>query len=212
MENKHDAIVFLENFQSKLKSSRILTIAVCTVSGFVAVLSIAFAFNFAMKQSEQIYILDSGSVLSAQRANDDSQIDLEARDHVMRFHELFFNVVPNTTSIERSISRALDVSDGSVHAFYSDLKEQRYYQNIIRNNAIQQIYIDSLKVDTDVYPYRARTWAKIYLMRESTITEYDFESSCEVSRIGRTEKNPHGMIVQKFEMTRYARGETKRRK
>lgn len=211
MSEKNDAIIFLENFQSKLKSNKVITITVCFIAGIISVISVYMAFNYVSTNSEMIYILDHGSVLAAQRSNNDSQMDLEATDHVARFHELFFNLIPNTTSIQQNINRALDMSDASVNSFYNDLKEQRYYQTIIRNNAIQQILVDSIKVDMERYPYAAKTYAKVYILRESNITEYNFESTCELSRVSRTPANPHGLMLQKFEMTKYEKGETRKR-
>lgn len=211
MSEKNDAIIFLENFQSKLRSNKIIVIIVSVFSALCVIAAVGFAFAFVSRQSEQIYLLDNGSVLVAQRTSNDSQADLEASDHVTRFHELFFNLIPNTTAIQQNVNRALDLSDVSVNRFYNDLKEQSYYRNLIRNNAIQQILIDSVHVDMGTYPYKAQTWAKVYIMRESNITEYDFESRCELNRVSRTAANPHGFIIQRFEMTRYDKGQTRKR-
>lgn len=209
---KNSAIIFLEDFQKSLKNNRIITV----LSYCIGVIAIICSFVFTSVQvrdlNSKIYVLDHGSVLLASRENNEKQRDLEAIDHVTRFHEIFFNVVPNVESINRNIDRALALSDKSVMQLCNDLKEQSFYATMIRNNAIQQIVIDSVRVNMNHYPYTARTWAKIYLIRMSNITQYDFESSCELCEVNRTEGNPHGLLIQRYRMDKNEKIEQRTRK
>jgi hypothetical protein len=53
-------------------------------------------------------VLDNGkSLLVALRENISENSDAEARDHVKRFHELFFTLEPDKEYIEKNVKEAL---------------------------------------------------------------------------------------------------------
>ena len=60
----------------------------------------------------------------------------------------------------------------------------------------------SVKVDMQTYPYGAVTYGKLFLLRESNITSYEFESSCRLVEVERSPSNPHGMMIEKFLVTK----------
>ena len=43
-----------------------------------------------------------------------------------------------------------------------------------------------------------KTFARQYVIRESTMSEYAFVSSCQVLNASRSDVNPHGLIIEKF--------------
>lgn len=198
MEKKNDAIKFLEDMQSSFKKMKMVIICMTIVTCFSVVASYFYAHNEARNSKEQIYILDQGSILEAKRSSNEAQRDLEVIDHVTRFHEMFFNLAPNITTINQNISRALELSDESAYKYFSDLKESNYFSSIINLNATQQIQVDSVRVDVSIYPYSAETFATLYILRESTISKYTINSSCRVNEVIRTKKNPHGLMITKF--------------
>lgn len=57
---------------------------------------------------------------------------VEAREHVKRFHELFFTLSPDKNAIESNIKRSLFLADKSAFNYYRDLSEKGYYNRIIR--------------------------------------------------------------------------------
>ena len=48
---------------------------------------------------------------------------VEAREHVRRFHTLFFSFAPDKSAIEDNINRALLMADRSAVAYYNNLAE-----------------------------------------------------------------------------------------
>ena len=62
--------------------------------------------------------------------------------------------------------------------------------------------VDSVKVDMQNYPYTATTYGTIYVLRESNITAYGLESQCQIIDAERSAVNPHGMMIEKFVVTR----------
>ncbi len=104
----------------------------------VVSVALVMVFNFAEKQREKIYVLDNGKSLMLALSQDMEQNrPAEAREHVRRFHELFFNLSPDKSAIEHNINRALILSDKSAYNYYTDFSEKGYYNRIIAGISIR---------------------------------------------------------------------------
>lgn len=158
-----------------------------------------------------IYVVDRGSAVMASRTPEDGYRDIEANDHVLRFHELMLNITPNSESIKRNLDRALILCDKSAYDYYMDLAEKGFYQRMISANITQEFVADSVKVDLESYPYKVRTYGKLYLMRESNINQYEFESEGQLVEVERSPSNPHGLMLERFHVTRNENIGTRRR-
>lgn len=167
----------------------------------VTVWSVWNSYRFAEKQREKIYVLDNGKSLMLALSQDLSQNrPAEAREHVRRFHELFFTLSPEKSAIEHNVKRALLLADKSVYHYYSDFAEKGYYNRIIAGNINQVLKVDSVVCDFNAYPYRAMTYARQMIVRESNITERSLVTRCELINSGRSDNNPQGFIMEKFEI------------
>ena len=201
-EKELKAVKLLGDINLALKMSRLALILMCGITVVVAVGSVIAANVRVEKSTDHIYIIDAGSVLTASRADNKAQRDLEVKDHIRRFHELFYNLSPNVTSINQNVSRALELADESAYSYFLDLKEQSYYTRLVDINAFQEIEIDSMKVNVLEYPYKASLYASLYVMRQSTISLYNIETTCDILEAQRTEDNPHGLMITKFYATK----------
>ena len=126
---------------------------------------------------------------------------VEAREHVRRFHELFFTLSPDKNAIESNIKRSLLLADKSAFAYYKDLSEKGYYNRIISGNINQMLEIDSVQCNLDRYPYDVRTFARQVIVRESSVTERSLVTRCRLLNAVRSDNNPHGFIIEAFEIT-----------
>ena len=174
-----------------------LAAAVVTLLGTLLVY-----INKTSSLTETIYVVDRGSAVMASRSHEDGYKDIEANDHVLRFHELMLNVTPNAESIKRNLDRALILCDKSAYDYYMDLSEKGFYQRMVSANITQEFVADSVKVDLESYPYKVRTYGKLYLMRESNINLYEFESQGQLIEVERSPSNPHGLMLEKFHVSR----------
>ena len=207
----NDAIKFLNDMRSTQKGLRGVAFVSLGVAALISIAAIFIAFRYVEQSKSEIFVLDQGAALEAQRAKNGEQKDLEVIDHVTRFHELFFNIAPNISAINQNISRAMELADESAYKYFNDLKEQRYFATLVNINATQQIVVDSVLVAVDRYPYRSRTFASLYVMRESNITLYSLQTDCELIEVARTRKNPHGLMIRKFYATKPEFIETRNR-
>lgn len=191
----------LKNIESSFKQIRlfgILFLGLCTLITGYAVWS---AYSFAEEQRQKIYVLDGGKSLMLALSQDLSQNrPVEAREHVKRFHELFFTLSPDKSAIESNIQRALLLTDKSAFNYYKDLAEKGYYNRIISGNINQTIQVDSVNCNFDVYPYDVSVSARMMIIRESNITERSLVTQCKLLNSVRSDNNPHGFTIEGFEI------------
>ena len=208
MENLTKYFNSIDTSFRKMKFVTVLALAAATI---IAVGSTAVSGWFMEKANGTIYVVDKGSAVMASRSSEDSHRELEAMDHVSRFHELMFNLSPSAESIQRNLDRALVMSDKSAYDYWMDLSERGFYQRIVSANISQEFVADSIKVDMLSYPHEVRTYGKLYLLRESNITAYQFESTCRLVDVERSQTNPHGLMIERFSVTRYDNIGTRKR-
>jgi conjugative transposon TraK protein len=191
----------LKNIETSFRQIRFFGIAfVCLCAGVVGY-SLWSAYGFAERQREKIYVLDGGKSLMLALSQDLSQNrPVEAREHVRRFHELFFTLSPDKSAIESNIQRALLLVDKSAFGYYTDLQEKGYYNRIISGNINQNVQVDSLSCDFNAYPYKVVTYARQLIIRESNITERSLVTRCNLINSVRSDNNPQGFTMESFEI------------
>ena len=191
----------LKNIETSFRQIRFFGIVfVCLCAGIV-IYSLFSAYSFAEKQRQKIYVLDGGKSLMLALSQDLSQNrPVEAREHVKRFHELFFTLSPDKNAIESNIKRALFLVDKSAFGYYKDLTEKGYYNRIISGNINQNLQVDSIVCNFDSYPYKVQTFAKQRIIRESNITERSLVTRCNLINSVRSDNNPHGFTMENFEI------------
>lgn len=168
------------------------------VAAIIALGSVAYSLWKTSTEREMVYIVNNESARKADIADNLVQRDLEIVDHVARFHEKFYNLSPNPATIDESIDIALALADESAIIMDNRRREQRFYTNLIDNMMVEEIYIDSTRVNTAAYPYQARSYGHLYIIRQSRVTRYDYESSCQLTNVARTTQNPHGLMIERF--------------
>ena len=191
----------LKNIQTSFQQIRIFTLVFLGLCAVVAIFSVAKSYRFAERQREKIYVLDQGKSLMVALSQDLSQNrPVEAREHVRRFHELFFTLAPDRAAIESNITRALFLCDKSAYHVSQDLQEKGYYNRIVAGNINQTLQIDSMSCDFDRYPYRITTYARQMIIRESNITERSLVTRCNLINSVRSDNNPQGFTMERFEI------------
>ncbi|WP_291125349.1 conjugative transposon protein TraK [Dysgonomonas sp. UBA7698] len=192
------SLINIETSFRQLRLYSIIFICLCAgITGF----SIWSAYDFAEAQRQKIYVLDDGKSLMLALSQDLSQNrPVEAREHVRRFHELFFTLSPDKSAIEGNIRRALVLSDKSAFNYYKDLSEKGFYNRIISGNINQTVQIDSVLCNFDSYPYDVFTYARQMIIRESNITERSLITHCRLLNSVRSDNNPHGFTIEAFEI------------
>lgn len=186
----------IENSFRQIRLYAIIFVVLCT--GIVGY-AIWKSYSFAERQREKIYVLDQGKSLMLALAQDASiNRPVEAREHVRRFHELFFTLAPDKNAIESNMKRAFNLADKSVFDYYNDLAEKGYYNRIISGNVQQRVEVDSVVCNFDSYPYAVKTYATQFIIRSSNVTKRNLVTSCNLLNSVRSDNNPQGFNIEKF--------------
>ena len=110
----------LKNIETSFRQIRLFSIVFLCLCAAVTGYSVWSSYSFAEKQRQKIYVLDDGKSLMLALSQDLSQNrPVEAKEHVRRFHELFFTLSPDKNAIESNINRALFLVDKSACLLYT---------------------------------------------------------------------------------------------
>ncbi|GAA4459214.1 conjugative transposon protein TraK [Nibrella saemangeumensis] len=189
----------LRNLETSYRNIRILAFTSVALFFLITVSSLVFAYRVKTDSESRIYVVEQGKSLIAALRNDVRENrPVEARDHVRRFHELFFTLDPDAHAIEEHIREALPYADESVSRLYLDTKEKGYYNQLIQAAASQEIQVDSIQIDLNQYPYQFRTFCRQQIIRLTNITVRRLVTTGYLRNVSRSMENPHGFLIEKF--------------
>ena len=189
----------LRNIENSFRQIRLDAIVFAVLCIAMVGYAVWQSYQFAEAQRQKIYVLDKGKSLMLALSQDASiNRPVEAREHVKRFHELFFTLAPDKNAIESNMKRAFNLADKSAFDYYKDLSEKGYYNRIISGNVQQRIEVDSVVCNFDTYPYTVRTYAKQFIIRPSNVTRRNLVTSCLLLNSVKSDNNPQGFNIEKF--------------
>ena len=189
----------LRNLETSYRNIRILAFFSVGVFFLVTVSALAFAYKVKTDSESRIYVVEQGKSLIAALRNDVRENrPVEGRDHIRRFHELFFTLDPDAKAIEEHITEALPYADESVSRLYLDTKEKGYYSQLIQASASQEIQVDSIQLDLNQYPYPFRMFARQQIIRLTNITVRKLVTTGYLRNVSRSDINPHGFLIENF--------------
>lgn len=188
----------LKNIDTAFQHIRLFSLAVIIASSTVCCYSIYKTHQLITTAQERIYILANGKALEAWSAERKDNIPVEAKDHVRMFHYHFFTLEPDEKVITTNITKALYLADQSANVQYDNLKENRYFSNIISGNISQQILFDSIRVDVRSYPFYFKCYAKQKLIRTTSIVTRSLVTEGYLRNVLRSDNNPHGFLIENW--------------
>lgn len=189
----------LRNIENSFRQIRLYALVFTALCGSVVGYTVWSSYRFAEEQRQKVYVLDNGKSLMLALSQDASiNRPVEAREHVRRFHELFFTLAPDKNAIESNMKRAFNLADKSAFDYYQDLSEKGYYGRIISGNVQQRTEVDSVVCNFDTYPYSVRTYAKQFIIRSSNVTKRNLITTCYLVNSVRSDNNPQGFNIEKF--------------
>ncbi|MFD2939174.1 conjugative transposon protein TraK [Flavobacterium notoginsengisoli] len=189
----------LRNIENSFRQIRLYAIVFAVLCISITGYALWQSYRFAEQQRQKIYVLDNGKSLMLALAQDASiNRPVEAREHVRRFHELFFTLAPDKNAIESNMKRAFNLADKSAFDYYKDLTEKGYYNRIISGNVQQRIEMDSVVCNFEKYPYAVRSYARQFIIRSSNVTKRSLVTTCFLVNSVRSDNNPQGFNIEKF--------------
>lgn len=180
-----------------IRGFSLLVILGCMV---VAAFTVHKSFQATAESGNRIYLLVNGKAWEAFASNRQDNIPVEAKDHIKNFHDFFFTLDPDDQVIRNNITKALYLADASAEKEYENLKESGYYANIIAANISQRITVDSVRVDTNSYPYPFRCYATERIIRTTSTVTRSLVTAGYLRCVSRSDHNPHGFLIERWQI------------
>lgn len=188
----------MKNIDTAFRHVRSFTILVIIGCILISCFSLYKSFALVSQMQNKVYILANGKALEAYASDRKDNIPVEARDHVKTFHKLFFTLDPDDKVIKSNVTKALYLADDSAKRIYDDLKENGYYSGIISGNVSQTIQIDSVSIDLNNYPYGFRCYATQNIIRTTSIARRNLITEGSLRNVSRSDNNPHGFLIERW--------------
>ena len=188
----------MKNIDTAFRHVRGFTMLVIAGSTVITCYTLYKSFSSVASMRDKVYILANGKVLEAYSSDRKDNVPVEARDHVRTFHQYFFSLDPDDKVIKANVTKALYLADNSVKRIYDDLKENGYYSGIISGNISQTVFIDSVTIDINEYPYRFKCFARQNIIRTTSIMNRNLITQGTLRNVSRSDNNPHGFLIERF--------------
>lgn len=188
----------MKNIDTSFRQMRRFLLAIVAGSIAVTCFTVYHSFTLVSEMQGRIYILANDKALEAYSSDRKENVPVEARDHVKTFHKLFFTLDPDDKAIQTNIAKALYLADATAKRTYDDLKENGYYAGLISGNVNQTIAIDSVMIDINTQPYRFRCYATQTIIRPTTITTRSLLTEGGLRSVSRSDNNPHGFLIERW--------------
>lgn len=188
----------LKNIDTAFKHIRLFSLAVIAACIFICCYTVYKSFALITQTQGRIYILSNAKALEAYSAERKDNVPVEARDHVKIFHHYFFTLDPDDKMIQENVTRALYLADISAKQQYDNLKESRYYSNIISGNISQSIEVDSIRISLENYPYYFCYYSKQHIIRATSIVVRSLITEGYLRNVARSDNNAHGFLIERW--------------
>ncbi|UKJ09229.1 conjugative transposon protein TraK [Solitalea lacus] len=189
----------MKNIDTAFRYVRGFTIVVVTTSMLLSGFALYKSFHLVTQMQNKVYILANGKALEAYANDRKDNVEVEARDHVKTFHQLFFTLDPDDKVIQTGITKALYMADISAKRAYDNLKEQGFFATLIASNISQELRVDSIKIEVGNYPYRFRCYAVQRIIRPTSIVLRNLITEGFLRNVARSDNNPHGFLIERWE-------------
>ena len=188
----------MKNIDSAFRYIRLFSIVFIAGCIIISIFIAYKSYQLASQSQQKIFILANGKALEAYSADRKDNIPVEAKDHVKMFHHFFFTLDPDEKVIQSNINKALYMADGSAKQQYDNLNENGYYSNVVSGNISQEIQMDSITINMDVYPYYFRYKGVQRIIRPTTIVTRNLITEGYLRNVSRSDNNSHGFLIEKW--------------
>lgn len=193
MEKRYTEINKISFLDNSIKTWKYITIAIVTaflLQGFAVYLCYAQAIDKAI---DRVYIARD---FGLERVYDKRAM---AKGHVINFYKLFFEI--DAGNYKKNVAASLELVGESGKELAQLYSNNKYYDRIVSNNLWIGVDIDSVKIYNQAPPFLAEVFAK-RVIRSTYGTKYTYlNSTMEINLVSNTDKNPFGMMIEKFKIT-----------
>ncbi len=193
-------MAFLDELDKRRRFDTIVTCTAILAGVVFSAFVVIYAFSFAQNERKQIYVLNGEVPITAEQTDMDVTLSIEAKSHVVRFHDLFFNLAPDEKYIQYNIEKSMYLIDETGLAQYNTLKERGFYSNILSTSAIVNIMVDSIQFNQDEMAFTY--YGRQRIERKSSILYRAIVTKGNIRKTARTDNNPHGLMITDYRTVR----------
>lgn len=177
------------------KTRLALTTVVLTVIGcaIICCFTIFQSARLVSEERSQIYILDGDIPFLAERSLQEANFVMEAKAHILLFHQYFFNLPPDDDYIKWTLGKALYMADGTAMKQKQAMDENGFYPDIISSSAVRTIKCDSIQFNEKERKFKY--FGTQLIKRRSRDLKRSIVTIGEIENVPRTQNNPHGLLI-----------------
>lgn len=182
--------------QSLAQKTKLAMITVCaTLIGCAAICGFTVWQCLALvtKERQQIYILDGDIPFLAERANLEANFTMEAKAHILLFHQYFFNLPPDNDYIKWTVGKAMYMADGTALKQKQAMDENGFYSDIISSSAVCTIMCDSIHFNE--HDRKFTYYGTQLIKRRTRDLKRTIVTIGYIENVPRTRNNPHGLLI-----------------
>jgi len=190
--------MMIKNIESKIRLATVISIGSFVSSILIVIIISLFAYRQVSQARKIIYVMDASNVpLPAKQTDIQMNRAAEYRSHILRFHTLFFSLVPDDKFIEYQMKQAMYLVDESGALQYNNLKEKGFFTSILSSSAVLTLHTDSIYLDETKKYFRYYGTQKID-RRSSTITRSLITEGYLNDLQIRSDNNPHAVLITRW--------------
>jgi len=188
--------MLIKDVENKIKLTLFVSLSTLITAIVMVIAVLFYASELIRDERKNVYVLDAGLPLLVQRSSLEDNEEVEGMSHVNMFHSLFFNLPPDDKYIQNNVLRAMYLIDESGVLIYNDLREQGFYNQLISNSTMVTLKADSIMFDVTTKRFRYVGTQRIE--RPTSVAYRSLITEGWLSRIKRSEQNPHGFIIHNY--------------
>lgn len=188
--------MLIKSIEDRIKVNKIITITVIICCTVIVSVVVFFAYKTTATANNNIYVLDNGIPIVANRTNVMENREVEKKADIKYFHHLFFTMTPDDSYIKEQIDNAMYLIDESGFNEYINLKERGYYNSIISSNSVITISTDSIILSKDMKDFTF--YAKQKITRKTAVITRELITTGSLEDVPRSEKNSHGILIRNW--------------
>lgn len=190
------------DFVKSIKSIKIIAI---TAMILLAMLTIIMTLLFIVEKNnkeEKIYVSTDIGTFMVKRGEMNARQSWEVKNHIKNtIQNLFENDI---YTYRGNLESALNMMDNNMGIKIKDmLNKSGLYDLLKKENAYTKILFDSVIVKQMIQPYQAKAYFKQTVMWRGLNQVIPYGVLITVSEDSRNEKNPYGLLVNRFDLIRY---------
>lgn len=107
-------------------------------------------------------------------------------------------------TFSKNVESALCLIDNvNGQKIYDQLQKGGFYELYKKENAHTKVTVDSIKVDMNVKPYKAKIWLKQAIYWSGYSKDVPYAAVMQIVEDNRSERNPLGLLISEFYFIEY---------